>query len=1382
MALVLKDRVKQTAAAPGTGTITLSGSVTGFQSFSAVGNGNSTYFAIYDPISGAWEVNYGTYTSSGTTLTRNATPLSSSNSGSLVNFTNAVDVFVTYPSENAVWRDTSGVVVQQSFGAITATSAALTSGTVTAAPTNATDIVNKEYADSISSGLNYHQPANYASTAALPTYTYNNGASGVGATITATANGALSLGGGSPTATQRVLVKDEIGGNAAYNGIYVVTQAGTSLLPFILTRATDYDTSGVGTNEIDQGDYVLVISGTLASTAWVQQTPLPITVGTTALTFLQFNAPITYYAGTGLTLSPATTFNIATTGVTAATYGSASSVPVITVNSQGQATVITNTAIAINGSAVSGNISGSAGSVANALTAGTYLTSGGTYNGSAARTFAVDATDANTASKVVARDASGNFSAGTITATLSGAATSATTATNIAGGAANQIPYQTGAATTSFVTAPTVAGTYLNWSGSALAWSAISLPNNATFNNGGTGDASGTTFNGSAARTISYNTVGASPLAGSSSLTTTGTVTSGTWSASFGAVSGANLISLTAGNLSGTIPSAVLGNSTAYVGTTAVALNRASANQALTGISSITLPGATSGSAQITPNAVAGTGTVLTLPATTGTLALTSDLPTVNNATLTMNTSGTGLSGSQTFTANQATGATFTVASNATNANTASTIVARDASGNFSAGTITATLTGQASSVANSLTAGTYLSGTAYNGSAAQTWTVDATSANTASKVVARDASGNFSAGTITASLSGTATTAGGLTGTPNITVGTISTTGITATGDITTYRSGSPTTGVIYLGNNSATRYLYYDGANYYLNGANLYVNSNLALTAGNYNSYAPTLTGTGASGTWSINVTGNAATATLAANSTLAGGLAIASGVNSSANQIVRTNGSGYCDFGWINTVSGTATGTPARVYCSEDAYIRYYSMSTFTGYVQAAASGSWGINVTGSSASCTGNAATATNATNATNATYSTYLNSKPSSAFWQRVHYGTSAGNTGYYKISILPATSWMLSFTIRMYQGYQSNDIRISGYNYGSNYWYTPEASLMDSSTTSIDVRFGYDSAYNLWVAVPAGNYTGLDILNIVNGYTQVDQNWSDQFTIVNQTSLTGTVQTTVTAYRPVKYNEALRTDNYSSYAMPIGSSATNSVDVRAPIFYDSNNTAYYADLNNTSTALSIAGSIVFGISNPYITASSYITMSGGAYFSSGTVYMEANLKARGGVGNDSASALTLTGGTSGYTQINGSARSPIFYDSDNTGYYVDPASTSRMNTVNADSLYSYGNVTAYSDERLKKDWEELPTNFVEELAKVKSGTYTRIDSGERQVGVGAQSLQAILKEAVSEKEEYLGVHYGNAAMVSAVELAKEVVDLRARVAQLETLVNKLIKD
>ena len=502
MALVLKDRVKETSTTAGTGTLTLAGAVAGFQSFSAVGNGNTTYYAIVDAATGDWEVGIGTYTSSGTTLSR-TTVLSSSNGGSLVTFTsNSKDVFVTYPASKGAYQDAAGVIAQTSFGAITATSAALTSGTVTTAPSAATDIVNKEYADSISSGLNYHQPVNYASTAALATYTYNNGASGVGATITAVANGALSMGGGSPTATQRVLVKDEIGANAPYNGVYTVTQAGTSLLPFILTRATDYDTSGSGTNEIDQGDYVLVISGTLASTAWVQQTPLPITVGTTALTFLQFNAPITYYAGTGLNLSPATTFNITNVG-TSGTYGSASAVPVFVTNAQGQVTSVTNTNIAIAGSAVTGAIAGAAGSVANALTLGTYLT-GTSFNGSAAVTATVDATSANTASKVVARDASGNFSAGTITATLSGAATSATTATNIAAGVANQIPYQSAVATTSFVTAPTVTGSVLSWNGSAFAYATnIATATSAT---SATSATTATNLAGGGAGQLPYNT------------------------------------------------------------------------------------------------------------------------------------------------------------------------------------------------------------------------------------------------------------------------------------------------------------------------------------------------------------------------------------------------------------------------------------------------------------------------------------------------------------------------------------------------------------------------------------------------------------------------------------------------------------------------------------------------------------------------------------------------------------------------------------------------------------------------------------------------------------------------------------------------------------
>jgi hypothetical protein len=105
MALVVKDRVRVTSTTAGTGTITLGAAVQGFQDFTVIGNGNTTYYGIVDAATGAWEVGIGTYTSSGTTLSRD-TVLESSNSGNLVDFlANPKDVFVTYPAERSVYVD-----------------------------------------------------------------------------------------------------------------------------------------------------------------------------------------------------------------------------------------------------------------------------------------------------------------------------------------------------------------------------------------------------------------------------------------------------------------------------------------------------------------------------------------------------------------------------------------------------------------------------------------------------------------------------------------------------------------------------------------------------------------------------------------------------------------------------------------------------------------------------------------------------------------------------------------------------------------------------------------------------------------------------------------------------------------------------------------------------------------------------------------------------------------------------------------------------------------------------------------------------------------------------------------------------------------------------
>jgi len=115
MPLVVKDRVQETSTTTGTGTFTLAGAVSGFQSFSAIGNANTTYYAIVGGTE--WEVGLGTYTSSGTTLAR-TTVLESSNSGNLVNFSAGTkNVFVTYPAEEAVYQDANGDAYAPQFAA-----------------------------------------------------------------------------------------------------------------------------------------------------------------------------------------------------------------------------------------------------------------------------------------------------------------------------------------------------------------------------------------------------------------------------------------------------------------------------------------------------------------------------------------------------------------------------------------------------------------------------------------------------------------------------------------------------------------------------------------------------------------------------------------------------------------------------------------------------------------------------------------------------------------------------------------------------------------------------------------------------------------------------------------------------------------------------------------------------------------------------------------------------------------------------------------------------------------------------------------------------------------------------------------------------------------
>lgn len=165
-----------------------------------------------------------------------------------------------------------------------------------ATPTASTDAATKGYVDGVAEGLHIHASVVAATTANLVA-TYSNGSSGVGATLTNNdTQAALVLDGVTLSVSDRVLVKNQ--STASQNGIYTVTDTGSVSTNWVLTRATDFDTSA----EIQGGDFVFVTGGsTLDNTGWVQ-TSTPVTVGTTAIVWQQFSGAGTYTASNGVQL------------------------------------------------------------------------------------------------------------------------------------------------------------------------------------------------------------------------------------------------------------------------------------------------------------------------------------------------------------------------------------------------------------------------------------------------------------------------------------------------------------------------------------------------------------------------------------------------------------------------------------------------------------------------------------------------------------------------------------------------------------------------------------------------------------------------------------------------------------------------------------------------------------------------------------------------------------------------------------------------------------------------------------------------------------------------------------------------------------------------
>jgi hypothetical protein len=249
--------------------------------------------------------------------------------------------------------DTNGNIVldPNGTGAVDVSSAKIVN---VATPTSTNDAANKQYVDTlVASGITYHTPVKYEvpDTTGNLNATYNNGSSGVGATLT-NAGTLAAFAPDGPTASvgDRILVYNQT--SAFQNGVYTVTTVGDGSTAWVLTRASDANTYALkNPNGLGEGDAFFVTSGnTGAGETYVCNTQGTITFGTTAINFVQVSATQIYSAGTGLTLTN-TTFSITPVG-TASTYGSASQVPVITTNASGQVSSVTDTSIAINGNQI----------------------------------------------------------------------------------------------------------------------------------------------------------------------------------------------------------------------------------------------------------------------------------------------------------------------------------------------------------------------------------------------------------------------------------------------------------------------------------------------------------------------------------------------------------------------------------------------------------------------------------------------------------------------------------------------------------------------------------------------------------------------------------------------------------------------------------------------------------------------------------------------------------------------------------------------------------------------------------------------------------------------------------------------------------------------
>ncbi len=498
--------------------------------------------------------------------------------------------------------------------------------------------------------------------------------------------------------------------------------------------------------------------------------------------------------------------------------------------------------------------------------------------------------------------------------------------------------------------------------------------------------------------------------------------------------------------------------------------------------------------------------------------------------------------------------------------------------------------------------------------------------------------------------------------------------------------------------------------------------VNGNTVLNAGNYNSYSPTLTGGNASGTWGISITGNAGSA--------------------SSTTYLANLGT------YVWSASTLPQGYPLGIQCSFvyagwPSYGSVMNMNTYSGgggalqmFVPYSPTyGGTSLLVRfGNYDVSSGNSWTSWKALLSSD-NYTSYAPSL------------TGSGASGTWGINVTGSANSVSSsggytLTGNGSEGSSSSWIQFPN---GQGIWSpTHGAHLLPNNTGSYGSWYMYGTK-NGWYGLHFGSGSTLMMNSNEVGFHREGYGWQMRWMAGNGYVHKG---------NPGGGTEAVILDssNYSSYALPL-SGGTISGDITV----SNGRKGLVGVYDPTQTQA------VFAMGPSYKLTDGGGSSNYGNFYGLGWSY-DPNY---GGSGNNPQSKSGL--GHQLLLMMAGTTRTAL-----GTGIWTDG------------NITATANITAYSDERLKTNWQSMPENYVTRLAQVKVGIYDRIDGDKiTQVGVSAQSFQKLLPEAIltaKDEMQTLSVSYGNAALASSVELAKEVVDLKTRVAQLEALIEKLIKE